>query len=91
MWLGDFGCQGTSVAPLVVGSLLGLQFQGIAQPIPVGEQTWTPEQLVSALEGMAYLTAEAKEIVNRTAPSLRVDLTLEEAIRLVLQQAGKGE
>jgi len=85
MWLGDFGSQGRSVAPLIVGSLLGLQFQDTAKPIPVGEQIWTYEQLISALEGMAYLPTEAKEMVNRAAPGLRTEHTLEEAIRLVLQ------
>lgn len=50
MWLGDFGSQGRSVAPLVVGSLLGLQFQDKVQPIPAAEQSWTAEQLIGALE-----------------------------------------
>lgn len=50
-----------------------------------------PEQLVSLLEGMAYSVTEAKEMINRAAPHLRADHTLEEAARIVLQQAGKGE
>jgi hypothetical protein len=90
MWLDEFGSQGRSVAPLIVGSLLGLQFQDRAQAVPLGQQPWTTDQLVKAPEGMAYTSSEARELVNRAAPGLRVDYSLEEAIRLVLQQAGKG-
>ncbi len=90
MWLSEFGSQGRSISPLVVGSLLGLEFQGTAQTVPLGQQPWTTEQLVKALEGMAYTSSEARELVNRAAPGLRADYSLEEAIRLVLQQAGKG-
>jgi hypothetical protein len=91
MWLGDFGSQGRSVAPLVVGNLLGLQFQDRAQPVSVGEEAWTTEQLISALEGMAYAPPEAEDMVRQAASNLRADHTLEEALRLVLQRAGRGE
>jgi len=88
MWLEGFGSQGRSISPLVVGSLLGLEFQGTAQTVPLGRQPWTTEQLVKALEGMAYPASEAKEMFNRAAPNLRADHTFEEALRIVLQ---KGE
>ncbi len=91
MWLADFGSQGRSVAPLVLGSMLGLMFQDTSQPMSVGLQMWTNEQLVSALEGMAYPVTEAKEMLSRAAHNLRADHTLEDAIRIVLQQRGKGE
>jgi hypothetical protein len=39
---------------------------------------------------MAYTAREAKEMVNRAAPYLRTEHTLEEATRIVLQQARKG-
>jgi hypothetical protein len=87
-WLSDFGSQGRSISPLVVGSLLGLEFQGTAQTVPLGRQPWTTEQLLKALEGMAYPASEAKEMFNRAAPGLRADHTFEEALRIVLQ---KGE
>jgi hypothetical protein len=89
-WLDSFGAQGRSVAPLVAGNLLGLIFGGSAPPIQAGNQSWTIEKLVSILEGMAYTVKEAKETVNRAAPYLRADHTLEEATHIVLQQAGKG-
>lgn len=88
--LGDFGSQGRSVRPLIVGALLGLQFMGTAKALPLGEQRWTYEQLLNALEAMAYQVSEAKEMVARAIPYLRADQTLEEAIRLILQNEGKG-
>ena len=88
-WLGEFGTQGKSVAPLVTGSLLGLAFQDSTQPVPVSREAVTTDNLVSALESMAYRPTEAKEMVNRIAPRLRADMTLEEAIRITLQM-GKG-
>jgi len=91
MWLNDFGTQGRSIKPLVVGSLLGLQFQSTTEDIPLAQQPYTPERLVTALEAMAYTGAEAEVIVGRASPGLRADHTLEEALRIVLQYAGKGE
>lgn len=89
-WLEDFGSQGRSIMPLVVGALLGLQSMGTAKALPLGEQRWTYEQLLSALEAMAYQVNEAKEMVARAMPHLRADQTLEEAIRVILQNEGKG-
>ncbi|MDP2730095.1 MAG: RuvA C-terminal domain-containing protein [Dehalococcoidales bacterium] len=88
-WLREFGTQGKSVAPLVTGSLLGLAFQDSTQPVPVSREVVTTDNLVSALESMAYRPTEAKEMVKRVAPRLRADMTLEEAIRITLQM-GKG-
>ena len=88
-WLLEFGSQGRCVAPLVAGSLLGLQFQDSTQPVPVTKQGWTTDDLVSALESMAFRHGEAREMVNRATPRLRGDITLEEAIRFTLQ-TGKG-
>jgi len=86
VWLADFGSQGRSVASLVVGNLLGLQFQDKIQSIPAAEERWTPESLIDTLERMAYSRAEAREMLNRAGPALRVDHTFEEALRIVLQQ-----
>lgn len=90
MWLDHFGSQGRSVKPLVVGSLLGLQFQSAARDTPLAQQPYTPEQLVTVLEAMAYTRAEAEAMVRRALPELKVDHTFEEALRIVLQYAGKG-
>ena len=89
-WLSEFGLQGRSVAPLVAGSLLGLQHQGAASQMPMAKQTCTNEMLVNDLQGMSYSIKEAREMVNQAAPYLRPEQTEEEALRIVLQQAGKG-
>ena len=89
-WLEEFGSQGRSIMPLVVGSLLGLQSMGAVKALPLGQQRWTYEQLLSALEAMAYQLSEAREMVDRATPYLRADQTLEEAIRVILQNEGRG-
>ena len=88
-WLWEFGSQGRYVAPLVAGSLLGLAFRDSGQALPPDKEMVTTDNLVSALESMAYRPAEAREMVKTAAPRLRVDMTLEEAIRITLQM-GKG-
>ena len=90
-WLGQFGVQGRCVAPLVAGSLLGLAFQDSAQPIPMSKEMVTTDNLIGALESMAYQPAEAMEMVRLAAPRLRADMTLEEAIRITLQMGKGGE
>jgi len=89
VWLGEFGAQGRCVAPLVAGNLLGLAFQDSSQPVPVNREMVTTDNLLSALESMAYQPAEAREMMRLAAPRLRADMTLEEAIRITLQ-TGKG-
>ena len=84
-WLCQFGAQGRCVAPLVAGSLIGLAFQDSSQPLPANKEMVTTENLVSALEGLAYQPTEARELVSKLSSRLRADMTLEEAIRLTLQ------
>ena len=84
-WLLEFGPQGRCVAPLVAGSLLGLAFQKSTPPVPVSNQEWTTDDLVKALESMAFRHGEAGEMVSRAASRLKAGITLEEAIRLTLQ------
>jgi hypothetical protein len=88
-WLGEFGTQGRCVASLVAGSLLGLAFQDSSQPVLASQQGFTTDDLVSALESMAFRHGEAEEMVNRAIPRLKADMPLEEAIRITLQ-TGKG-
>ena len=90
-WLGSFGSQSKNVRSLVVGSLLGLQFRDKAQPLPIGQQAWSREAVINALEGLGYATKEAGDMFSRVAPVLRVEYTLEDVIRLVLRQGGKEE
>jgi hypothetical protein len=84
-WLLEFGPQGVWVAPLIAGSLLGLAFQESTPPVPVSNQEWTTDDLVKALESMAFRHGEAGEMVSRAASRLKAGITLEEAIRLTLQ------
>ncbi len=88
-WLDEFGSQGRYVAPLVAGSLLGLAFRDSNQSLSANKEIMTTDDLISALESMAYQPAEAKEMVRNAASRLRADTTLEEAIRITLQM-GKG-
>ena len=88
-WLDEFGSQGRYVAPLVAGSLFGLAFRDSTQSLPANKEIMTTDDLISALESMAYQPAEAKEMVRNAASRLRADTTLEEAIRITLQM-GKG-
>ncbi len=89
-WLLDFGSEGKAIAPLVIGSLLGLQFQSTARDIPLAQQPCTHERLVAALEAMAYTAAEAELLIGRASPELRADHTVGEGLRIVLKYAGKG-
>ena len=89
-WLEDFGSQGKSIMPLIIGSLFGLQSMGTAGVPPLGEQRCTYEQLLSGLEAMAYQASEAKEMVARAMPYLRADQTFEEAMRVILQNEARG-
>jgi len=88
-WLLDFGPQGRYVAPLC-RYLIGLAFQGTATQVPVNQQPWTYDELVSAFEGMAYHHNEAVAAVNKALPSLRAEMTLQEAILVVFRVAGNG-
>jgi len=90
MWLDMFGSQGRSVAPLVIGSLLGLESTDVTPCLPAGRQAWDQDTVISALESMAYRRAEAEEMFLRIAPRLRADQPLEEAIRIILRESGKG-
>jgi len=90
-WLDEFGSQGRYVAPLVAGSLLGLAFRDSTKSLPANKEIMTTDDLISALESMAYQPAEAKEMVRNAASRLRADMSLEEAIRITLQMEKGGD
>lgn len=89
-WLQAFGPQGRSVAPLVVGALLGLQYIDKKEAASATEQSWTYDGLVTALEGMAYSAEEARDLIRRASPQLRADHTVEQAMRIVMENIKKG-
>jgi hypothetical protein len=84
-WLGEFGTQGRCIAPLVAGNLLGLAFQDSNKSVSFNQQGFTTDNLLKALESMAYQTSEARDMVKTASPRLRADMTLEEAIRITFQ------
>ena len=90
-WLGEFGAQGRCIAPLVAGSLLGLAFQDTSRHVPVNKQGFTTDDLIGALESMAFRHGEAEEMVNRAMSRLTADMTLEEAITITLQPGEGGD
>ena len=90
-WLLEFGEKGRYVAPLVIGNLFGLAFQGSTKPVHGSEQLMNIDDLVSGLESMAYKPAEAREMVRHASPYLRADMTLVEALRITLQIAQGGQ
>ncbi|MBT9146684.1 MAG: hypothetical protein DDT32_00421 [Syntrophomonadaceae bacterium] len=90
-WLEDFGSQGRSVAPLVVGCLLGLQFMDAARALPAEEQTWDQEMIIGFLvDHLGCSLGEAREMFARAGPDLRADQKMEDVIRAVLQRAREG-
>jgi hypothetical protein len=90
-WLLDFGSAGESVQPLVVGTLLGMLFRENTPPPPVGQQSWTYDILVQSLQALAYTPGESKKMVEQTQPNLKAEMTLEAAVRCVLQYNAQGE
>jgi len=89
MWLADFGSQGRGIAPLVIGCLLGLISSKANPSLSAGREAWDKEKVINALEGMAYRRAEAEAMFLRAAPRLRAEHTLEDVIRIILQERGK--
>lgn len=85
-WLDDFGYQGRNLAPLVVGALLG-QLLGGKEKAPDGQQPYTWEGLHQSLEALGYSTRDRQRMLGWAAPDLRSDMSLEEALRVVLRHA----
>lgn len=87
-WLLDFGGNGRSLMPQVVGSLLGLQFRSATEIRPPTEQIWSQDDVLETLIRM-FGALKARTLLSQTLPHLKVDMTNEEAIRMILQIAGK--
>jgi hypothetical protein len=88
-WLLDFGSEGKATAPLVVGSLLGLQFHDLIKPLPIGKQPYKREIVLDNLTRM-FGSARAAEMFERGAPYLKSSMTNEEAVSLIFKEAGRG-
>lgn len=87
-WLLGFGGNGRSLMPQVVGSLLGLQFRTVTETHPPAEQVWSQDDVLETLIRM-FGALKARTLLSQSLPHLKADMTNEEAIRTILQMAGK--
>ena len=87
-WLLRFGANGRSLMPQVVGSLLGLQFRGASETRPPAEQVWRQDDVLETLIRM-FGALKARALLSQALPHLKADMTNEEAIRWIIQMAGK--
>ena len=87
-WLLGFGRNGRGVMPQVVGSLLGLQFRTMDKSHTPDKQAWSQDDVLEALIRM-FGALKARALLNQALPDLKANMTNEEAIRLVIQMAGK--
>jgi hypothetical protein len=87
-WLLGFGGNGRSLMPQVVGSLLGLQFRTATETCPPDKQLLSHDDALETLIRM-FGAVKARALLNQALPDLKANMTNEEAIRLVIQMAGK--
>ena len=87
-WLLGYGDNGRGVMPQVVGTLLGLQFRKVTETYPSDKQLWSQDDVLETLVRM-FGAQKARALLNTALPLLKADMTNEEAIRLILQMAGK--
>ena len=87
-WLLGFGGNGRSLMPQVVGSLLGLQFRTKTEARLPNKQVWSQDDALETLIRM-FGALKARTLLNQALPHLKADMTNEEAIRLIIQMAGK--
>ncbi|MDP2729558.1 MAG: hypothetical protein Q8O55_03635 [Dehalococcoidales bacterium] len=87
-WLLGYGDNGRGVMPQVVGSLLGLQFRTVPTTSLSDKQLWSQDDVLETLIRM-FGAQKARTLLNTALPHLKADMTNEEAIRLIIQMAGK--
>lgn len=86
-WLRSFGPQGETIAPHVVGYLLGFLLKD-GDPRSLGQQNWSLDQLKEAVKKLGYSDAEADKVIKPLLPRLAAARDLEAALRLVLESLG---
>ncbi len=87
-WLMGFGTNGRSLMPQVVGSLLGLQFRRNIEAQPPAERVWSQVDVLETLIRM-FGALKARSLLSQATPQLKADMTNEEAMRIIIQMAGK--
>jgi hypothetical protein len=88
-WLEDFGTEGRSIAPWVVGVLLGLCYKDKTRAVPLENQLWQKEIVLATLTQM-FGSERAKEMLAQKAPYLKASMTNEDAVRFILAEGGTG-
>ncbi|MDP3061848.1 MAG: hypothetical protein Q8O40_01355 [Chloroflexota bacterium] len=88
-WLDDFGRRGRKLAPLVVGSLLGMMYQPTTTTLPLERQPVTREQLVAVITSLGYSAARASKLIEKAAHELVPGMALEDATRILLKYAAQ--
>jgi len=88
-FLCGFGPRGVKLVPLVVGALLGLMYRSTGASLPIEQLPWSRETLIEVVTGLGYSAARAQRVVQLAEPEFKIDMTLEEAIRIVLKYIGK--
>ncbi|MDP2953886.1 MAG: hypothetical protein Q8O76_11300, partial [Chloroflexota bacterium] len=81
-----FGSRGSKLAPLVVGSLLGMMYRGTTTSLPLERQLASHELLVAVITGRGYSAARASRVIERASPELKPGMTIEEATPILLRQ-----
>lgn len=85
-WLDDFGSRGTTLAPLVVGGLLGLMYRDADNAQSTVRRPATRDQLVAVITSMGYSAARASKVLDRASLELKPEMTIEEAKPILLKQ-----
>jgi hypothetical protein len=88
-WLDDFGAEGRSIAPWVVGILLGLCYRDKTRAVPLENQLWQREVVLATLTQM-FGSDRAKDMLAQKAPYLKATMTNEDAVRFILAEGGSG-
>jgi hypothetical protein len=90
-WVDDFGMHGRSLAPTIVGALLGMRYRQVSASLPTEQQPCSREALVAVMTSLGYGTARAQRAVERAEPELRAGMTLAEATPIVLRHITEEE
>lgn len=83
-WLDDFGPHGRSIAPLVVGALLGLMYRG-SSTIPTEGQGVSRQELLQKITGLGYGFQRVQQAMEKAESDLRGTMTMDEAVETVLK------
>ena len=86
-WLLDFGSEGKTIVPQVVGSLLGLQSHDVIAPVPIGQQVYRREVVIADLTRL-FGSAQAAVMLEHQAPHLKATMSNDEATAFIIKAEG---